>query len=204
VIPRTHPKLVVVAGNGVIPARFGGDGGPATKVAFDIPRSIAVDSKGSLYIADQGMNRVRRVDLCTGIISTLAGNGIEGYSGDGGPATQAAVNGPYDVAVDQAGNVYTYDAGHGAGHSRPDGHLREITTDGKIRTLDPAGNADPLEGFGVDAQGNVYTDRGMRLDTAGNATRFYGSAAKYPAALGEGVPAQQAGFYSPYDVVIDR
>lgn len=74
---------------------------------------IAVDLKGNIYIADTGNSAVRRVDAATGIITTLAGNGTTGYSGDGGHATEAQLYEPWDVAVDTEGNVYIADSGNG-------------------------------------------------------------------------------------------
>ncbi len=75
---------------------------------------IAVDLDGNIYIVDTGNNAVRRVDAVTGIITTLAGNGTSGYSGDGGPATAATLDTPFDVAVDKTGNVYIADTGNAA------------------------------------------------------------------------------------------
>src|SRR5258706_453167 len=99
--------ITTVAGNGT--TGFSGDGGPATAASLWGPCAVAVDSSGNLFIADQGNNRIRRVDASTGIITTVAGNGPSGsqgaFGGDGGPATAAALNGPSGVAVDSAGNL---------------------------------------------------------------------------------------------------
>jgi sugar lactone lactonase YvrE len=94
---------IVVAGNGT--AGFGGDGGPATAAELNEPAGIALDEAGNLYIADSGNNRVRMVNLNSGIITTFAGNGTAGSSGDGGPPTEAELNFPISVAVDGAGRV---------------------------------------------------------------------------------------------------
>ena len=88
---------------------FGGDGGPATQAQLDDPTGVAVDGAGNLYIADQYNHRIRRVDS-TGTITTIAGTGERGFSGDGGPATQAQLDDPTGVAVDGAGNLYIADA----------------------------------------------------------------------------------------------
>jgi sugar lactone lactonase YvrE len=101
--------ITTFAGTGV--AGFAGDGGPATAAQFSIPLGLAVDS-GNLYIADPANMRVRRVDLATGTITTFAGTGVRGFSGEGGPATAAQVNAPFCVAVDP-GNLYLYIADTG-------------------------------------------------------------------------------------------
>jgi sugar lactone lactonase YvrE len=88
---------------------FAGDGGPASRALLNGPFDIAFDPAGNLYFSDTFNNRIRRVDARTGAISTIAGNGDKGYSGDGGPATAASLAEPYGVAVDRAGNVYTAD-----------------------------------------------------------------------------------------------
>jgi len=85
---------------------FSGDGGPATKAMFFNPGGIAVDAKGNLYIVDQSNKRVRKVDAATGIVTTYAGNGEEGYDGDGGQATAAQLTNPEGVSVDAKGNLY--------------------------------------------------------------------------------------------------
>jgi len=88
-----------------------GDGGPSIQARLNAPWSIAVDSTGNLYIADRSDNRVRKVTP-SGTIATLAGNGQNGYGGDGGPSTMAILNTPNGIAVDSAGNLYIADAGN--------------------------------------------------------------------------------------------
>ncbi len=82
------------------------DGGPAASGQLYSPRGVALDASGNLYIADTHNHRIRKVDASTGNISTVAGDGTRGYSGDGGPATAAQLNYPYSVALDGAGNLY--------------------------------------------------------------------------------------------------
>lgn len=97
--------ITTVAGNGN--SGFSGDGGPATQAQLFYPRGIALDSQGNLYIADYSNQRIRKVT--NGIIQTIAGQTLHGLYGDGGPATQALLNFPTGVAVDNAGNVYIAD-----------------------------------------------------------------------------------------------
>ena len=97
-----------VAGN--VPAGhslYGGDNGPATSAQLASPLGVAVDSAGNLYIADTDNHRIRKVS--NGVITTVAGNGTAGFSGDNGPATSAQLNYPAGVAVDSAGNLYIAD-----------------------------------------------------------------------------------------------
>ena len=101
--------ITTVAGNGVF--GFGGDGGPATSASLASPIGVAVDGTGNLFIADLANNRVRKVDTA-GIITTVAGNGAPGFSGDGGPATSANLSNPRDVEVDGAGNLFIADIGN--------------------------------------------------------------------------------------------
>ncbi len=95
----------VAGGNGL----FGGDGGPANAAGLCSPRGIAVDPAGNLFIADECDHRIRRVDATTGIISTVAGTGLAGFSGDGGLATAATLASPKDVSVDSSSNVFIAD-----------------------------------------------------------------------------------------------
>jgi sugar lactone lactonase YvrE len=87
-----------------------GDGGQATAAEFMAPEGLAVDASGNLFIADAGDHRIREVNISTGVINTVAGNGTWDYSGDGGPATAAQLNYPISVAADSAGHVFLTDA----------------------------------------------------------------------------------------------
>jgi len=100
--------ITTVAGTGA--QSYSGDNGPATSATMSTPYGLAVDGSGNLYIADQGNNVIRKVTAATGIITTVAGTGAQGYSGDNGPATSAELYYPYDVKVDAAGNLYIADA----------------------------------------------------------------------------------------------
>jgi uncharacterized protein (TIGR03437 family) len=103
-------NITTLAGNGI--PLFGGDNGPAIQSGL-LPTDLAYDGAGSLYIADGFNNRIRKVNLSTKIITTVAGAGSSGYSGDGGAATGAQLNNPTGVAVDSAGTIYIADYGNG-------------------------------------------------------------------------------------------
>ena len=96
--------ITTVAGNGY--EGYSGDDGPATAAELVYPMGVAVDASGNIYIADYHNNCIREVSASTGIITTVAGNGVWAYGGDGGPATAAQVWCPADVAVDASGNIY--------------------------------------------------------------------------------------------------
>jgi len=91
---------------------FGGDGGPAASALLNRPIAVTSDRYGNLLITDSGNSRVRRVDAASGVITTIAGNGIPGFAGDGGPATAAQLKAPDDFAVDEEGNLYIADTGN--------------------------------------------------------------------------------------------
>jgi uncharacterized protein (TIGR03437 family) len=107
-VRRVDPAGIISTIAGTGQAGFEGDGGQALLATLDGPQGIQLDNQGNLYIADYNNNRIRKVVLSTGIITTVVGNGDYHYSGDGGPATSAGVD-PYDVAVDTAGNLYISD-----------------------------------------------------------------------------------------------
>ncbi|WP_405642440.1 RICIN domain-containing protein [Streptomyces uncialis] len=131
----TDGKISTVAGTGV--AGFSGDNGPAAAAQLNGPREVVVDSAGAVHVVDSNNHRVRRITT-DGKISTLAGTGVAGFSGDGGPATAARLNLPLGVAMDSSGVLYLADYNN---H-----RVRRITTDGKISTVAGTGVA----GFGGD------------------------------------------------------
>lgn len=129
--------ISTVAGNGT--SSFSGDGGPAISAKLSNPTSVAVDDTGNLYIADCYNNRIRKVSAITGIITTIAGNGSAGFSGDGGIATAAKLSNPTGIAIDRMGNLYIAD---------PQNHrIRKVSAgNGFISTI--AGNG--IQGFAGD------------------------------------------------------
>ncbi|MDX2031955.1 MAG: BACON domain-containing carbohydrate-binding protein [Blastocatellia bacterium] len=150
---------IVGDGNG----RYAGDGGPAVSASLNGPESCAIGRDGNLYIADNQNNRVRRVTLGDGKIETIAGTGISGFSGDGGPANAAAVALPSDVAFDGAGDLYIAAAGNNRIRkvTMSDGRISTVagsgaaTYDGENRPATSAGLGNPF-GVAVDAAGNLY------------------------------------------------
>ena len=98
--------ITTVAGTGGFFGGFSGDGGPATSASLSSPAGVVVDAMGSLYIADSGNHRIRRVDADTEVITTVAGSGTPGFTGDGGPATSASLRGPGAIALDASGNLF--------------------------------------------------------------------------------------------------
>lgn len=99
--------ITTVVGDGV--SGYRGDGGPAANAELYGPIGVAIDSNGDIFIADYGNSVVRRVDAATGIITTVAGNGVQGRGGDGGPATTAELGQPYGVALDRNGDLLIAD-----------------------------------------------------------------------------------------------
>jgi len=122
----TNGIITTVAGNGGW--GYSGDGGAATNASLYGPQGIAVDAFGNLYIGDQGNQRIRKVGT-NGIITTVAGNGRSGYSGDGGPATSASLAEPQSVALDAVGNLYIADWGND--------HIREVNFAGSPTLILP-------------------------------------------------------------------
>lgn len=103
-------RTTAVAGNGQ--KAYRGDGGPATEASLNMPHEIRFDSAQNLYIAERDNHVVRKVDAKTGVISTFAGTGVPGFSGDGGPATQAQLRQPHSIAVDPKGRLLICDIGN--------------------------------------------------------------------------------------------
>jgi trimeric autotransporter adhesin len=157
-IRKVTPTGVIstVAGNGT--AGFGGDGGQAASAQLNGPIGAAVDAGGNLYIAELANQRVRKVTPA-GVISTVAGNGTSGFSGDGGPATSAQLADPRSVAVDAGGNLYIADGSNQ--------RIRKVTPAGVISTV--AGNGTPgFSGDGPATSVRLATPMSVAVDADGN------------------------------------
>jgi len=218
-------------GAGTNPGGYSGDGGPATKAELGGPFGVALDKAGNLYIADTYNSAIRKVSATTGIITTVAGNGTYGYSGDGGPATQAEISWAKGVAVDTAGNLYISDTSNQV--------IRKVTAaTGKISTIAGAGGGCSAEtdaygdgcpaidanfevpgygtgtgGIAVDAKGNVFIAdpdvETVREIQASNgvikvvAGNGYIAASGAGGYSGDGGPATSAELNLPRDVKVD-
>ncbi len=200
--------IITVAGNGT--NGESGDGGLATNAEI-YAGSVAVDQMGNFYIADSANNRIRKVDSA-GIITTIAGNGDGGFSGDGGPATNASLFNPAAVAIDPAGNIYIADEAND--------RVRVVSTNGVISTFAGDGtngffgdggaatNADLADpsGLAIDQSGNVFiadmgNNRIRKVGTNGIITTIAGTGTN--GYFGDGGPALAASFSHPSDVALD-
>ncbi len=140
---------------------FSGDGGQATAAQLNNPQGLAVDSSGSIYIADSGNNRIRKITTGGSTITTFAGNGTAAYSGDGGQASAAALNNPQGLAIDIAGNLYVADTGNNV--------VRKIVLATGVITTVAGTGAPGYSGDGFVATGaQLNAPVGVAVDTAGN------------------------------------
>jgi sugar lactone lactonase YvrE len=202
--------ITTVAGKNSV--GYSGDGGPATNASLNSPSGVAFDAFGNLYIADQTNNRIRKVDT-NGNITTVAGKSFSGYSGDGGPATNAYLYLPSGVAFNASGNLYIAD--------QKNNLIRKVDTNGIITTV--AGGGTPTypsigdggaatnaslsvpTGVTFDAFGNMYiadryNHRIRKVDTAGNITTVAGKSLGYS---GDGGIATNATLALPFGVAFD-
>jgi len=139
---------------------FSGDGGPATAAELYLPAGVTFGAAGDLFIADQQNNRIRRVDATAGIITTVAGNGSAGFSGDGGPATAAQLQYPYSVTLDATGNIFISD-----GNDR----IRRVdATTGIITTVAGNGSAGFSGDGGLATAAQLNAPSGVAFDAAQN------------------------------------
>ena len=164
--------ITTVAGSGT--AGSAGDGSPATAATVQLngPTNVAIDAANNLYIVEAAGNRIRKITAATGIISTIAGTGVPGFTGDGAAATAATLSNPRGIAVDAAGNVFFSDPGpgFGAGYN----HIRKITAATSfISTIAGNGLAGGYAGDGAAATGaRLNNPRGVVLDATGNNLYF--------------------------------
>ncbi|HUA19236.1 MAG TPA: IPT/TIG domain-containing protein [Bryobacteraceae bacterium] len=142
-------------------SNFAGDGGPALSAVLSQPEGIAVDRLGNIYVADAEDNRVRRISP-GGTIQTVAGTGVAGFAGDGGPANAALLNQPYGLAVDAAGNLYIADLGNA--------RVREITASGTIQTVAGGGGTPPagIANGGPATSAQMLQPRNVAVDSTGS------------------------------------
>jgi len=162
--------ITTIAGTGTIcssPTASCGDGGPATSAQFYRPNGIALDGSGNVYVSDTLDNRIRRIDAVTGIITTVAGTGAPGYSGDGGPATNATLNIPFQVTVDAAGDILIADSGNSVVRmvSASTGNITTVVGNGTACATTPS----PACGDGGPANVSALSNpTGIAVDTSGN------------------------------------
>lgn len=193
--PPPPPTISTFAGTGT--GSFNGDG-TATGSELFRPAGVALDGSGNLYIADKSNNRVRKV--AGGTMSTVAGIGTAGYSGDGSAATSAQLDQPYGVAVDSGGNFYIAD--------RLNNVVRKVTAGGTISTV--AVTLGPLTqpfGVAVDSAGNLYiADTGnsviRKVNTVGVISTVAGVVVT-PGYTGDNGPATSAQLNQPFGVAVD-
>ena len=202
--------LTRFAGNGQ--RGFSGDGMQATEASLAFPYDLRFDSKGNLYIADVFNHRIRKVDA-NGVISTFAGTGVAGYSGDGGPAVKAQLNMPYGVIFDKDDHVLIADSDNNV--------IRKIGSDGIIRTIAGTGQRgyegdggpalaakfDSPQAFAFDKDGRLYINdehnnaiRVMELD--GTIRTLVG--VKGPGFSGDGGPAISAQIADPESIWVRK
>lgn len=188
-----------------------GDGGPAVDASLFEPSGIAVDATGNVFIADSANHRVRRVTP-QGIISTMAGDGSAGYSGDGGSAALAQLNHPNGLAVDRAGTLYIADTGNHAVRRVSGGIISTIAGNGepgKDGDFGPSASARLFNPSAValDRSGGLYiADSGnnrVRLVSGGVIRNFAGDPAGLPGFAGDGGPGSSARFDYPVSLAID-
>ena len=138
---------------------YSGDNGPATSAMIDNPTGVAVDTAGNVYFTDYTNNKIRKVTISTGVITTIAGNGSAMYSGDKGPALNAGLD-PYDIAVDIPGNLYVAD--------RLNDRVRKIGLDGNITTVAGSGLPGYTGDGGPAMAAELALPSGVAVDSAGN------------------------------------
>jgi len=210
--------ITTIAGTGRsgLTGTFKGDGGPAVQAEFSLPLAAAYDAVGNLFIADTFNHRIRRVDAVTKIITTIAGNGEPGFSGDGGNAINARLNTPSGIVIDGGGNIYIADSANNR-IRRVDATTKVITTvAGSSEIPGFGGDGGPAtaaflafpQGVAIDKDGNLYiadvfNDRIRRVDKNGIITTVMGGAFSINEAKGEAIPPEQVPLALPRGVAVD-
>ena len=209
-VPVATPRIETVAGASV---GYSGDGGPASAAGLYEPNFIAIDADGDLYMAEVGNDAIRKVDISTGVITTVAGGRGRGYSGDGGPATNAQLRESWGVAVDAEKNLYITDNNHRI--RKVDGDTGIITTvagTGAAGYSGDGGQATAAQlngpyGITTDRSGNVYWTeysnfvvRKLDVET-GTISTFAGTGSA--GFSGDGGPATAAQLRSPWGLAFD-
>lgn len=160
-IPAPAKPFIIIAFAGTGTAGSSGDGGPALNARFDSPRGMAFDAAGNFYIADTKNNKIRKVDKTTGIVTTVAGTGAAGSSGDGGLAVNARLDSPEGVTVAQAGNIYIADTGNC--------RIRKVDAATSVITTYAGTGACGFDGDGALATSRRVNDpRDVLVDPSGN------------------------------------
>ena len=191
-----------------------GDGGPATAASFILVQAVVVDAGGSVYIADASGNRVRVVTNTTRLILAFAGNGAQGHTGDGGPATNATMNSPNGMALDGGGNVYVTEGGGNCVRmiNKSNGSIFTVAGTGTAAYSGDGGQATLAQlnnpsGVAVDGGSNIYI-----VDSDNQRVRFVAKSTGIISTLvgtgisgynGDGVPATSAQLSSPSGIVVD-
>ncbi len=194
----THAQIIsTIAGTGT--GAFSGDGGAATAAAINTPHGVAIDGSGNIYMACVADNRIRKIST-SGTITTIAGTGTAGYSGDGGPATAAQISAPNGVYVDPAGNIYFGESAHRARKINSSGIISTIAGNGTAGSGGDGGPATAAlvnypESVITDAGGNIYILENLgqkirKINTAGIISTFAGTGAM--GFSGDGGPATAA------------
>src|SRR5579862_9057974 len=141
---------------GIAAPGYSGDGAPATSAKINGPLGVIEDGSGNIYFCDGGNGCIRRVDAASGNISTIAGTGVQGFSGDTGPATAAQLHSPAGIVFDKSGNLYIADQGNN--------RVRKVDTGGTITTIAGNGNSGFSGDNGLATSAAVYTPSEVQID----------------------------------------